>query len=33
MTTNDDDLSLTFHSASTSYESPVFKLSAYLKYN
>jgi len=32
MTTNDDHPFLTFHSVSTSYESPVFELTAYLKY-
>ena len=32
MIINDDDLFLTFHSVSTSHESPVFELSAYLKY-
>jgi len=32
MTINNDDLFLTFHSVSTSHESPVFELTAYLKY-
>jgi len=32
MTTNDDDLFLTFHSVSTSYQSPVSELTAYFKY-